>query len=149
PLGQMFDRLARGVRQIIRDLGKEVRLVVTGAETEIDKLIVEELGDPQLHMLRNAIDHSIDAESKRILAKKSPAGTIALNAYQKGSHVMIEVEDDGRGVDEEKLARRAVQTGAIEEAALGTLSQDELMNLMFLPGLSTRDDVSAVSGRGV
>lgn len=149
PLGQMFDRLARGVRQISRDLGKEVRLVVTGAETEIDKLIVEELGDPLLHMLRNAIDHGIEAESDRILAKKSPAGTIALNAYQKGSHVMIEVEDDGRGVDEEKLARRAVQTGAIEEAALGTLSQDELMNLMFLPGLSTRDDVSAVSGRGV
>lgn len=149
PLGQMFDRLARGVRQISRDLGKEVRLVVTGAETEIDKLIVEELGDPLLHMLRNAIDHGIENESERILAKKNPAGTIALNAYQKGSHVMIEVEDDGRGVDEEKLAKRAVQTGAIEEAAVGVLSQDELLGLMFLPGLSTRDAVSEVSGRGV
>jgi two-component system chemotaxis sensor kinase CheA len=149
PLGQMFDRLARGVRQISRDLGKEVRLVVTGAETEIDKLIVEELGDPLLHMLRNAIDHGLENESERILAKKSPAGTIALNAYQKGSHVMIEVEDDGRGVDEEKLAKRAVQTGAIEEAAVGVLSQDELLGLMFLPGLSTRDAVSEVSGRGV
>lgn len=149
PLGQMFDRLARGVRQISRDLGKEVRLVVTGAETEIDKLIVEELGDPLLHMLRNAIDHGIEDEDARLSAKKSPAGTIALNAYQKGSHVMIEVEDDGRGVDEEKLAKRAVERGAIEAAAASMLSQEELMGLMFLPGLSTRDDVSEVSGRGV
>lgn len=149
PLGQMFDRLARGVRQISRDLGKEVRLVVTGAETEIDKLIVEELGDPLLHMLRNAIDHGIEHEDARLAAKKSPAGTIALNAYQKGSHVMIEVEDDGRGVDEEKLAKRAVERGAIEASAAAMLSQEELMGLMFLPGLSTRDDVSEVSGRGV
>jgi two-component system chemotaxis sensor kinase CheA len=149
PLGQMFDRLARGVRQISRDLGKEVRLVVTGAETEIDKLIVEELGDPLLHMLRNAIDHGIEHEEARLAAKKSPAGTIALNAYQKGSHVMIEVEDDGRGVDEEKLAKRAVERGAIEASAAAMLSQEELMGLMFLPGLSTRDDVSEVSGRGV
>lgn len=149
PLGQMFDRLARGVRQISRDLGKEVRLVVTGAETEIDKLIVEELGDPLLHMLRNAIDHGIEHEEARLAAKKSPAGTIALNAYQKGSHVMIEVEDDGRGVDEEKLAKRAVERGAIEASAASMLSQEELMGLMFLPGLSTRDDVSEVSGRGV
>lgn len=149
PLGQMFDRLARGVRQISRDLGKEVRLVVTGAETEIDKLIVEELGDPLLHMLRNAIDHGIENEEARLVAKKSPAGTIALNAYQKGSHVMIEVEDDGRGVDEEKLAKRAVERGAIDASAAGMLTQEELMGLMFLPGLSTRDDVSEVSGRGV
>jgi two-component system chemotaxis sensor kinase CheA len=149
PLGQMFDRLARGVRQISRDLNKEVRLVVTGAETEIDKLIVEELGDPLLHMLRNAIDHGIENEDDRIAAKKSPAGTIALNAYQKGSHVMIEVEDDGRGVDEIKLSARAVQTGLIDEAALANLSRDELFGLMFLPGLSTRDAVSEVSGRGV
>ncbi|HXS18289.1 MAG TPA: Hpt domain-containing protein, partial [Polyangiaceae bacterium] len=91
PLGQIFDRLARGVRQISRDLGKEVRLVVTGAETEIDKLIVEELGDPLLHMLRNAIDHGIEEAPEREKARKSQAGTIALNAYQKGSHVLIEV----------------------------------------------------------
>ena len=149
PLGQMFDRLARGVRQISRDLGKEVRLVVTGAETEIDKLIVEELGDPLLHMLRNAIDHGIEHANVREKAKKSPAGTIALNAYQKGSHVLIEVEDDGRGVDEDKLIERAVATGAIEDSAAAGLSRDELMGLMFLPGLSTRDDVSEVSGRGV
>ena len=149
PLGQMFDRLARGVRQISRDLHKEVRLVVTGAETEIDKLIVEELGDPLLHMLRNAIDHGIEDADARAAAKKSSVGTIALNAYQKGSHVVIEVEDDGRGVNEEKLIERGLATGAIDEASLTGLSRDELMGLMFLPGLSTRDAVSEVSGRGV
>lgn len=149
PLGQMFDRLARGVRQISRDLGKEVRLVVTGAETEIDKLIVEELGDPLLHMLRNAIDHGIEAAEEREKARKSPVGTIALNAYQKGSHVLIEVEDDGRGVNEEKLMARAVATGAVDESMVSALSRDELLGLMFLPGLSTRENVSEVSGRGV
>jgi len=149
PLGQMFDRLARGVRQISRDLGKEVRLVVTGAETEIDKLIVEELGDPLLHMLRNAIDHGIESAPEREKARKSNAGTIALNAYQKGSHVLIEVEDDGRGVNEEKLIARAVATGVIDESMAAVLSREELLGLMFLPGLSTREDVSEVSGRGV
>ncbi len=149
PLGQIFDRLARGVRQISRDLGKEVRLVVTGAETEIDKLIVEELGDPLLHMLRNAIDHGIEEAPEREKARKSSAGTIALNAYQKGSHVLIEVEDDGRGVNEEKLIARAVSSGAIDEAMAGNLSREELLGLMFLPGLSTRENVSEVSGRGV
>jgi len=149
PLGQVFDRLARGVRQMSRDVGKEVRLVITGAETEIDKLIVEELGDPLLHMLRNAIDHGIETEAERVRAKKNPVGTIALNAYQKGNHVMIEVEDDGRGVDEKRLIERAVQIGAIEPSSAPDISRDEVMGLMFLPGLSTRDAVSEMSGRGV
>ncbi len=149
PLGQVFDRLARGVRQMSRDVGKEVRLVITGAETEIDKLIVEELGDPLLHMLRNAIDHGIETEAERVRAKKNPVGTIALNAYQKGNHVMIEVEDDGRGIDEKRLIERAVQIGAIEPSSAPDISRDEVMGLMFLPGLSTRDAVSAMSGRGV
>lgn len=149
PLGQVFDRLARGVRQISRDLGKDVRLVITGSETEIDKLIVEELGDPLLHMLRNSIDHGIETEAERRQAKKGTVGTIALNAYQKGNHVMIEVEDDGRGIDETRLVERAVQLGAIEKEAAAELSRDELLGLIFLPGLSTRTDVSEVSGRGV
>ncbi len=149
PLGQVFDRLARGVRQISRDLGKDVRLVITGSETEIDKLIVEELGDPLLHMLRNSIDHGIESEAERRQAKKGAVGTIALNAYQKGNHVMIEVEDDGRGIDETRLVERAVQLGAIEKEAATELGRDELLGLIFLPGLSTRADVSEVSGRGV
>jgi two-component system, chemotaxis family, sensor kinase CheA len=147
PLGQVFDRLARGVRQVSRDLGREVRLVITGSDTEIDKLIVEELGDPLLHMLRNAIDHGIETAEERKTAKKPASGTIALNAYQKGNHVMIEVEDDGRGIDEARLLARAVQIGAVAPDI--ELSRDEVLALIFLPGLSTRQDVSELSGRGV
>ncbi len=149
PLGQVFDRLARGVRQISRELEKEVRLVITGSDTEIDKLLVEELGDPLLHMLRNSIDHGIESKEERERANKNPVGTIALNAYQKGNHVMIEVEDDGRGIDEEHLISRAQQLGAIPVDGSADLSRDEIFGLMFLPGLSTRQDVSEVSGRGV
>jgi len=147
PLGQVFDRLARGVRQVSRDLGREVRLVITGSDTEIDKLIVEELGDPLLHMLRNAIDHGIETAEERKAAKKTASGTIALNAYQKGNHVMIEVEDDGRGIDETRLLARAVQVGAVAPDI--ELSREEVLALIFLPGLSTRQDVSELSGRGV
>jgi two-component system chemotaxis sensor kinase CheA len=147
PLGQVFDRLARGVRQVSRDLGREVRLVITGSDTEIDKLIVEELGDPLLHMLRNAIDHGIESAEERKAARKPASGTIALNAYQKGNHVMIEVEDDGRGIDEVRLLARAHQIGAVAPDI--ELSREDLLALIFLPGLSTRQDVSEVSGRGV
>ncbi len=111
PLGQVFDRLARVVRQISREVGKEIRLVITGAETEIDKLIVEELSDPLMHMIRNAIDHGIEAAERRDEVGKPAAGTIALNAFQKGNHVMIEVEDDGRGIDEPALVNKAVALG--------------------------------------
>ena len=99
PLGQVFDKLARIVRQISREHDKQVNLVITGAETEIDKLIVEELSDPLMHMIRNAIDHGIEDADERMRVGKPPVGTIALNAFQKGNHVVIEVEDDGAGMD--------------------------------------------------
>lgn len=149
PLGQVFDRLARAVRQISRELGKEIRLVITGAETEIDKLIVEELSDPLMHMIRNAIDHGIESVEEREAVGKPAAGTIALNAYQKGNHVMIEVEDDGRGIDEGALVRRAVALGNIDKGAEVELTRDEILSLVFLPGVSTRQEVGDLSGRGV
>lgn len=149
PLGQIFDRLARVVRQLSRDAGKEIRLVITGAETEIDKLIVEELSDPLMHMIRNAIDHGIEAGTIRAGVGKPSAGTIALNAFQKGSHVLIEIEDDGAGIDEEALLQRAVALGAVSAADATDLSRDELLALVFVPGLSTRAVASEVSGRGV
>jgi two-component system chemotaxis sensor kinase CheA len=149
PLGQVFERLARAVRQISRELGKEIRLVITGAETEIDKLIVEELSDPLMHMIRNAIDHGIEPVEEREAVGKPAAGTIALNAYQKGNHVMIEVEDDGRGIDEAALVRRAVAFGALDKNAAAELSRDEVLSLVFLPGVSTRQEVGDLSGRGV
>ncbi len=149
PLGQVFDRLARAVRQISREVGKEIRLVITGSETEIDKLIVEELSDPLMHMIRNAIDHGIEAVQVRESVGKPAAGTIALNAYQKGNHVMIEVEDDGRGIDEDMLVNRAISLGAIEASQAPELSREEVLSLIFLPGLSTRQEVGDLSGRGV
>jgi len=149
PLGQVFDRLARVVRQISRDLGKEIRLVITGAETEIDKLIVEELSDPLMHMIRNAIDHGIEAAERRAEVGKPLAGTIALNAFQKGNHVMIEVEDDGRGIDEAALVEKAVESGKIARSEASELVRDEILALIFVPGLSTREQVDDLSGRGV
>ncbi len=149
PLGQVFERLARVVRQISRELHKEIRLVITGAETEIDKLIVEELSDPLMHMIRNAIDHGIESAERRAQVGKPNAGTIALNAYQKGNHVMIEVEDDGRGIDESAIVERAVQLGKLERADVGELAREEILGLIFLPGLSTRQSADDVSGRGV
>jgi two-component system chemotaxis sensor kinase CheA len=149
PLGQVFERLARVVRQISRELNKEIRLVITGAETEIDKLIVEELSDPLMHMIRNAIDHGIESADRRAEVGKPAAGTIALNAYQKGNHVMIEVEDDGSGIDEAAIVEKAVSLGKIERNEVNELAREEVLGLIFLPGLSTRSAVDDVSGRGV
>ncbi len=149
PLGQVFDRLARVVRQIGREMQKEIRLVITGSETEIDKLIVEELSDPLMHMIRNAIDHGIETSSRRAEVGKPPAGTIALNAYQKGNHVMIEVEDDGRGIDEQALLEKVVRLGKLDADDAAELSREEVLGLVFLPGVSTRDVVNETSGRGV
>lgn len=149
PLGQVFDRLARVVRQISRDAEKEIRLVITGSETEIDKLIVEELSDPLMHMIRNAIDHGIEVAQDRRSVGKPVAGTIALNAFQKGNHVMIEIEDDGRGIDEEAVLAKAAALGKIERGSGAELTRDEVIGLIFLPGVSTREAASDLSGRGV
>jgi two-component system chemotaxis sensor kinase CheA len=149
PLGQVFERLGRVVRQISRDLGKEIRLVITGAETEIDKLIVEELSDPLMHMIRNSIDHGIEPADRRLLVGKPTTGTIALNAFQKGNHVMLEIEDDGRGVDGQGILKRAVQLGKITSDEAKDLTRAEVLGLIFLPGVSTREEVDDVSGRGV
>ncbi len=149
PLAQVFERLTRIVRKTGRDLNKDVRLVVTGAETEIDKLIVEELSDPLMHIIRNAIDHGIEDGEERQRIGKPAVGTIALNAFQKGNHVVIEAEDDGRGLNSDSLLDRAIQLGAIAEHEAKELSRADALNLVFLPGLSTREKAGAVSGRGV
>jgi len=149
PLGQVFERLGRVVRQISRDLGKEIRLVITGAETEIDKLIVEELSDPLMHMIRNAIDHGIESAERRLSVAKPAMGTIALNAFQKGNHVMLEIEDDGRGIDAQGVLRRAVQMGKVGADEAKDLARSDVLSLIFLPGVSTREEANDVSGRGV
>ncbi len=149
PLSQVFARLTRVVRQISRDVGKEIQLIITGGETEIDKLIVEELSDPLMHIVRNAIDHGIESADKRGELGKPEAGTIALNAFQKGNHVVLEVEDDGGGVNEQSLIDRAVGLGHLSPDEARDLSRHEILALVFLPGLSTRDRAGDYSGRGV
>lgn len=149
PLSQMFERLTRVVRQISRDVGKDIRFVVTGGETEIDKLIVEELSDPLMHVVRNAIDHGIEAVDRRLAMGKPRAGTIALNAYQKGNHVVVEVEDDGGGVNAKYLVERAVSLGKLSPEDARQLTRKDVLALMFLPGLSTREQANDFSGRGV
>ena len=149
PLGQVFDRLARAVRQLGRQLQKDIRLVITGAETEIDKLLVEELSDPLLHMVRNAIDHGIESADERQRVGKPASGTIALNAFQKGNHVIIEIEDDGAGIDTDALVKRAVSDGRLGAENAAELSTTEAVRLIFVPGLSTSRGADDLSGRGV
>jgi two-component system chemotaxis sensor kinase CheA len=149
PLSQVFDRLTRIVRQVSRDVDKAVRLVVTGSDTEIDKLIVEELSDPLMHIVRNAIDHGIESRERRAEVGKPEVGIVALNAFQKGNHVVLEVEDDGGGIDEKFLIERAVASGHVSASEAPQLSRDEAMNLIFLPGVTTRKEAGDYSGRGV
>jgi two-component system chemotaxis sensor kinase CheA len=149
PLGQAFDKLARIVRQISREHEKEVHLVITGAETEIDKLIVEELSDPLMHMIRNAIDHGIETRDERKKVGKPAVGTIALNAFQKGNQVVIEVEDDGRGMDPQRLIQTAVRRGLLTAEQANEITPREVLSLVFIPGFSTKEEANEVSGRGV
>jgi two-component system chemotaxis sensor kinase CheA len=149
PLGQVFDKLARIVRQISREHDKQVNLVITGAETEIDKLIVEELSDPLMHMIRNAIDHGIEDKDERMRVGKPTVGTIALNAFQKGNHVVIEVEDDGKGMDPAVIVAAAIRRGIVTEAEARELGVKDVLALVFRPGFTTKEEVSALSGRGV
>jgi two-component system chemotaxis sensor kinase CheA len=149
PLGQVFDKLARIVRQISREHDRQVNLVVTGAETEIDKLIVEELSDPLMHMMRNAIDHGIEDKDERMRVGKPPVGTIALNAFQKGNHVVIEVEDDGKGMDTSLILAAALRRGLVTEAEAREMSAKDVLALVFLPGFTTKEEATSLSGRGV
>lgn len=147
PIGQIFDRLVRTMRRLSRDLNKEVNLLVSGEETKMDKSMVEDLADPLLHLIRNALDHGIETHEERIKANKPEVGTIYLRAIQKGNHIVIEVEDDGGGIDTRRIHKKAQQRGLIDPGKEYT--ERELMNLLFLPGFSTADQVTEISGRGV
>ena len=147
PLRQIFEKLSRVARRLRRDLGKEVELEFKGADTELDKLIVEQLVDPLVHVVRNAFDHAIEGPEERQNVGKPASGRIRISAFQRGNHVVIEVEDDGRGMNREAIRNKALESGLISEN--DTLSPGEILNLVFEPGLSTSDEVSATSGRGV
>jgi two-component system chemotaxis sensor kinase CheA len=147
PIGQLFEKMTRIVRRVSNEQGKKVELVVQGAETELDKLIIEDISDPVMHIIRNAIDHGLETPVERRAEGKPEKGTIFLSASQKGNHVVVEVRDDGRGIDPEYVRRKAIQRGLIDERK--ELSDEEVRELLFMPGFSTRDEVSNLSGRGV
>jgi two-component system chemotaxis sensor kinase CheA len=149
PLGQVFDKLARVVRKLSREAGKDVRLDISGAETELDKLIVEELSDPLMHMIRNAIDHGIEPANERVALGKPATGHIDLRAFQKGNRVVIEVQDDGRGMEWRQIRDTAVSRGFVSAEEATDLSPRQAVHLIFLPGFSTRTKASEISGRGV
>ena len=149
PLGQVLDKLSRVVRKISRESQKEIRFVISGADTELDKLIVEELSDPLMHIIRNSIDHGIEVAAVRAAAGKPETGTIALSAYHRGNHVVIDIEDDGAGIDEERIVRSAIAHGQLGPEQAAELSRRDIHNLIFLPGVSTKDKADELSGRGV
>ncbi len=149
PVGQVFDKLARLVRRIAREAGKEIDFLSSGGEVELDKLIVEELSDPLMHIIRNALDHGVEAPEARVAAGKTRRATVSLRAEQKGNHVVIEVSDDGAGIDEHRVREVALQKNLITEAQAAEMGRRELLNLIFLPGFSTARSVSELSGRGV
>jgi two-component system chemotaxis sensor kinase CheA len=150
PLQQVFDKLSRVVRRMSREaVGKEIHFVVSGGDTKLDKLIVEELSDPLMHLIRNAIDHGIEDQQTRLSRGKPAAGTVAISAEQRGNHVVIEVEDDGNGIDTQALVNRAVSRGQISEDQARDMTRHEMYELMFLPGVSTRAVADENSGRGV
>jgi two-component system, chemotaxis family, sensor kinase CheA len=147
PVGQLFERMSRIIRKISREQGKVIDLKLSGTDTELDKMIVEDVADPLMHIISNAVDHGIEPPVERRARGKDESGVIRLSSYQKGNHVVIEIEDDGRGVDLEKVRRKAFEQGLIE--SIGVLSRKETLELLFLPGFSTADKVSGTSGRGV
>jgi two-component system chemotaxis sensor kinase CheA len=149
PLAQVVDRLTRAVRQIARESEKQVTFVATGAETELDKLLVEELTEPLLHLVRNAVDHGIEAKATRERLQKPVVGTLALNAFQKGNQVVVELEDDGAGMHPETLVARAIGLGLISPEEGRTYGRNEALSLVFLPGFTTRAEAGPLSGRGV
>jgi two-component system chemotaxis sensor kinase CheA len=147
PIGQLFEKMSRIVRKISREQDKLIELKLSGSDTELDKMIVEDIADPLMHIIRNSIDHGIETPGERRAVGKDERGTIRLSSYQKGSHVVIEVEDDGRGIDPDKIVRKALELGLIETDA--GLSQKDILDILFLPGFSTAAEVSDISGRGV
>lgn len=149
PVETMFRRFPRMVREISKALGKEVDLVITGEETEIDRNVVEGIADPLVHLIRNSLDHGIEAPDVRRASGKPAAGQLHIDASQQGDHIVILVRDDGKGMDPDRIAKKAMEKGLVTAERLRSMSEREILDLIFQPGFSTADKVSDVSGRGV
>ena len=149
PVSQVFDRFPRLIRDLSLKKGKKIDLVMDGREIEVDRTVLDEIGEPLIHLLRNGIDHGIEAPNEREKNNKNPTGKIRLSAKRKGDHIIIEIEDDGAGINPEKVKESAINKGFITEAEAGRMTKEQLTNLIFLPGLSTAKEVTETSGRGV
>ncbi len=149
PVSNIFSKMPRIVRDVSQLLGRKVRLEMEGQETELDKSLLEAIKDPLTHAVRNSLDHGIEPPEVRIAAGKNPEGTLKLRAAQEGSHVIVEVGDDGAGISAEKILKKAIERGLMSADAAGQLPEREMLNLIFLPGFSTAAAVTSVSGRGV
>lgn len=149
PVEQVFNRFPRMVRGLAKDLGKKVNLEIVGAETELDRTVIDEIGDPLVHLLRNSIDHGIEAPSVRSSAGKNETGTIYLRAYHSGNHVFIEIEDDGSGINKQRVVKKALENGIISKEMSENLTDKQCFELLFASGFSTAEVISDISGRGV
>ncbi len=149
PIGRLFQKYPRLARDLARQLGKEVELVLSGEETELDKTMIEDLNDPLVHLVRNAVDHGVEQPQDRISTGKKPQAVIQLTAEQVGDHILIEISDDGRGMNADALRRKAIEKGLIDVETANSLDEKQCLQLIFLPGFSTKDQISSVSGRGV
>lgn len=149
PIGKVFNKFPRMIRDLSRELGKKIELEISGEETELDKSIVEEIGDPLVHIIRNSCDHGVESIEKRVAAGKSETGIIGLKAYNEGNHIVIQITDDGAGMDPDRLKMIAIDKGVITEKEADIMGDKEAFGLIFRPGFSTAAQVTNVSGRGV
>jgi two-component system chemotaxis sensor kinase CheA len=149
PIGRLFQKYPRLARDLARQLGKDVELVLSGEETELDKTMIEDLNDPLVHLVRNAVDHGVETPEERVAANKPAKAIVTLSASQVGDHIYIEISDDGKGMRPDVIRAKAVEKGIIDMDAANSLDDRQSLQLVFLPGFSTKDQISSVSGRGV
>ncbi len=149
PVERTFNRFPRMVRDLSKDLGKNIQLIMSGEDTEVDRTVIDEIGDPLIHLIRNSIDHGIESPDERADHAKPEKGTVALRAYPDGNTVVIEVEDDGSGIDPDKILSIAQNKGVVSDREVETMSKRDIINLLFRPGFSTAEKITDLSGRGV
>jgi two-component system, chemotaxis family, sensor kinase CheA len=149
PVETVFNRFPRMIRDISKDLGKEITLTLSGEETELDRTVIDEIGDPLIHLLRNSVDHGVESVERRRELGKPEAGRINLKAYQAGNNVIIEVEDDGEGINLERVKKKAVEKGLLSKEHAAALTQKDIIDFLFKPSFSTAEQITSLSGRGV
>ncbi len=149
PIGRLFQKYPRIARDLARQLGKDVELMLSGEETEVDKTMIEDLADPLIHLIRNAVDHGVEGADERLAAGKPSKSVVRLEARQEGDHIVLIIADDGRGMSPERIRAKAIEKGLISEEEANTLDERQSLHLIFLPGFSTKTQISDVSGRGV